>query len=274
MAKLLNIGIVGCGAIGSSLAEIIAKDFSKRAKLAALYDIDQTKSAKLSILVSGSSRLKTEGLVALINKSELVIEASSGKCSADIAKSVLSKGRSIIVMSVGGLLENFRQLYDSAQRHNARLYIPSGAIAGIDALKALNCSRINSVTLTTKKPPKAFQGVPYVAEKKIRLDNLKEEKVIFEGDVYAAIKAFPQNINVAATLSIAGIGPRRTRVRIIASPKITKNIHEVRIESDAGSVVTCTRNVIHPRNPKTSYLAVLSAVAVLKNILDPVRAGA
>jgi len=274
MAKVLKIGIVGCGAIGSSLAGIIAKDFSKRAKLTALYDIDKAKSAKLSSLVSGSSRLKTESLVSLINKSELVIEASSGKCSADIAKRVLSKGHSIIVMSVGGLLENFKQLYGLAQSHNARLYIPSGAIAGIDALKALNCSRINSVTLTTKKPPKAFQGVSYVAEKKIGLDNLKKEKIIFEGDVYAAIKAFPQNINVAATLSIAGIGPRRTQVRIIASPEITKNIHEVRIESDAGSVVTYTQNVIHPRNPKTSYLAVLSAVAVLKNILEPVRAGA
>lgn len=274
MAKLLKIGIVGCGAIGSSLAKIIVKDLSKRAKLTALYDIDQAKSAKLSSLVSGSSRLKTKGLVPLINKTDLIIEASSAKCSADIAKRVLSKGRSIIVMSVGGLLDDFRQLYNLAQRHNARLYIPSGAIAGMDVLKALNCSRINSVTLTTKKPPKAFQGVPYVAKKKIVLDNLKEEKVIFEGNCFAAIKAFPQNINVAATLSIAGIGPRRTRVRIIASPKITKNIHEVRIESDAGSVVTCTQNIIHPDNPKTSYLAVLSAVAVLKNIFEPVRAGA
>lgn len=274
MAKLLKIGIVGCGAIGSSLAEIIVKDFSKKAKLTALYDIDQAKSAKLSFLVSGSSRLKTKNLVLLITRSGLVIEASSAKYSADIAKSVLGKGRDIMVMSVGGLLDSFGRLYDLARKHNARLYIPSGAIAGIDALKALNCSRINSVTLTTKKPPEAFQGVPYVAKKGIRLDNLKEEKVIFEGDVYAAIKAFPQNINVAAALSIAGIGPRRTRVRIIVSPKITKNIHEVRIESDAGSVVTCTENVIHPHNPRTSYLAVLSAVAVLRNILEPVRAGA
>jgi aspartate dehydrogenase len=274
MDKLLKIGIVGCGAIGTSLARIIVKDFSNRAKLIALYDIDKAKSVKLASLISGVGELAVRNLDGLINKSDLVIEAASAKCSGDIAREVLSKGRNIMIMSVGGILDNFRELYNLAKKHNAKVYIPSGAIAGIDALKALACSRINSVTLTTKKPPRAFSGVPYVVKKKINLDNLKKETVIFKGNVYSAIKSFPQNINVAATLSLAGIGPARTRVRIIASPEITKNIHEIKIKSEAGSVVTCTQNIIHPHNPKTSYLAVLSAVATLKQVLDPVRVGA
>ncbi len=274
MAKILKIGVVGCGAIGSSLAGIIKKDFSDSAELAALYDIDQSKSSGLSEALCGSVRLKVKDLALLISKCDLVIETSSARCSAEIARSVLSEGRSVMVMSVGGVLDDFKNLYDLAKKSGAKLYIPSGAIAGIDALKALNCSKIESVTLTTKKPPKAFHGVAYVTENKIDLEGLKEDKVIFEGDCLAATKAFPQNINVAATLSIAGIGPERTRVRIVASPSITKNIHEVRIESEAGSVVTQTENTIHPANPKTSYLAVLSAVAVLKNILEPVRVGA
>jgi aspartate dehydrogenase len=112
-----------------------------------------------------------------------------------------------------------------------------------------------------------------VLKSKVNLQNLTEDTVIFEGDAYSAIRLFPQNINVAATLSMAGIGPEKTLVRIVASPNITRNMHELEIESEAGRIVTRTENVIHPDNPKTSYLAVLSAIAVLKQVLSPVRIG-
>jgi len=273
MVKLLKIGIVGCGAIGSSLAKTIVEDFSRKAKLTALYDIDRNKSKELSRIISNEEKLAVKNLKQLISKSDLVIEAASAKCSWNIAPEVLRKGRDIMIMSVGGILDKIGRLYDLAKKYNANVYIPSGAISGIDSLKAAACSKINKVTLTTKKPCAAFLNVPYVVKKKIRLDKIKKEKIIFEGDAYSAIRAFPQNINVAATLSIAGIGPRRTIVRIVASPNITKNIHEIVIESDSGRVITRTENIIHPDNPKTSYLAVLSAVATLKQILDPVRVG-
>ena len=133
--------------------------------------------------------------------------------------------------------------------------------------------KINKVILTTKKPPKAFLGAPYVLKKKIRLDNIDKDTVLFEGDASQAIKAFPQNINVAATLSMAGIGPEATVVRIVASPTISRNIHEIEIESDAGKIIIRCENVVHPDNPKTSYLAVLSAIATLKQVLEPIKIG-
>ncbi len=160
-----------------------------------------------------------------------------------------------------------------AEEKRARIFIPSGAIAGIDGLKASNCAKIKKVTLTTKKPPQAFLGNPYLLKRKVRLDNINEDTVIFEGSALLAVRVFPQNINVAATLSIAGIGADKTTVRIVASPNLTRNIHEVEIESEAGRIITRTENIAHPDNPKTSYLAVLSAIAALKQVLEPMKIG-
>jgi len=273
MAKLLKIGIVGCGAIGSSLAKAIVKDLSNKAALAALLDIDISKSFRLSNSIAGNKRLSADSLKILIKKSDLVIEAASSSASWAIAQKVLGEGRDIMIMSVGGIVSSYPKLFNLAKRHNAKVYIPSGAISGIDALKASALEKIRKVTLTTSKNPLSFKGVKYVEEKGIRLEAIKKEYVLFSGAASDAVKYFPQNINVAAILSLAGIGPNKTKVRIIANPKVNKNIHEIEIISDAGAVYTRTENILHAENPKTSYLAFLSAMAVLKQILEPVKIG-
>ncbi len=273
MAKLLKIGIVGCGAIGGSLAKVIAKDLSGKAELAALYDIDILKAKKLSqvILKKKDAVVKNPG--ELIKKSRLVIECASSLCSYRIAKSALIKGRNIMVMSVGGIVSHFQELSALAKKYQVNLYIPSGAISGIDALKAAKLGRIRKVILTTRKNPFSFRGVAYIKRRRIKLDKIKKDKVLFSGPAKEAVKQFPQNINVAAILSLAGIGLSKTQVKIVASPATKKNIHEIEIISDAASIFTRTENIVHPDNPKTSYLAVLSAIATLKQILEPVRIG-
>jgi aspartate dehydrogenase len=273
MSKLLRIGIVGCGAIGSSLAKTIVRGFKKEAELVALFDIDTKKSRGLSRVVSKENSLAVSGLGQLISKAQLVIEASSASISWEIVKFVLMHKRDIMIMSVGGILAHFRQLGALAKKHNVKVYIPSGAICGIDALKAARIDRIKRVILTTRKPPLSFKGVKYIESKGIRLDKVKKDTVLFLGSASEAINLFPQNINVAATLSIAGIGEDKTLVKIVASPKTTKNIHEVQIDSEAASINTRTENIAHPDNPKTSYLAVLSAVAALRQILEPIKIG-
>lgn len=272
MPKLLKIGIVGCGAIGTSLAQAITSDFPQQAELSGLFDIDAQKAKQLAdkFELRKPAALSLEDL---INQVDLVIEAARAQSAFEIAKKTLSSGRSIMVMSVGGIIEHCRELENLARENNCRIYIPSGAVCGIDGLKAASRGKINKVMLTTRKPPKGFSGVAYVLEKKVPLDSLTEDTILFEGSASEAIRAFPQNINVCATLSIAGIGPENTRVRIIASPKLDKNIHEVEIESSSGKIFCRTENLVHPENPKTSYLAVLSAIATLKQILEPVKIG-
>lgn len=273
MPRPLKIAIAGCGAIGSSLAKTIVSDLAAKAQLVSLYDADMEKAYKLA------GKFANPKLVALnpddsINKADLVIEATKATYAFELAKKTLLACRDIMIMSVGGIIEHYKELAVLAAEKNARVFIPSGAICGIDGLKAANCGKINKVILTTKKPPKAFLGVPYIIKRKIRLDNITEDTLLFEGDALSAIKFFPQNINVAATLSLAGIGPKDTVVRIVATVQDNaKNIHELEIESQAGRIIIRCENVIHPDNPKTSYLAVLSAIATLKQILEPIKIG-
>ena len=272
VGKRLKIGIVGCGAIGTSLAEAIVSDFSVQTRLVSIYDIDRNKALGL-VRKLKAKPLVSSSLDYLVKMADLVIEAADASSSLAIARSVLSKGRDIIVMSVGGIATNINQLRNLARKKKARLYVPSGAICGIDALKAASQGKINRVVLITRKNPKSFQNSDYIKQEGIRLDKIKSDTVLFSGNARQAIKFFPQNINVAATLSIVGIGQARTQVKIVACPKLKRNIHEIYIESDAGTISTRVENLVHPDNPKTSLLAVLSAIATLRRILEPVRVG-
>lgn len=269
----MKIGIVGCGAIGSSLAKAVIRNFPTQTKLAALYDIDILKAKRLSKTVYRNKDLSVNSLRKLINKSELVIECACARSSWDIARNVLKNGRDIVIMSVGGIVNHSKELFNLADRHDSHVYIPSGAISGIDALKAARAGKVKEVILTTYKNPVSFEGVDYVKALQIKLDKLRNNRVLFSGSASKAVRCFPQNINVAAVLSLAGVGRDKTKVRIIACPRTKKNIHEIQVISKAGNIFTRTENILHPDNPKTSYLAVLSAIATLKQILEPIKIG-
>lgn len=271
--KKLKIGIVGCGAIGSSLAKAVVKDFPEESQLCGLYDLDKDKARRLSAKLLRSKNLAKDNLKQLIAGSDLIIEAASAKAAWDVARLSLGAGKDIMIMSVGGVSGRLKELTALAKIKKSKVYIPSGAISGIDALKAARCGKIKKVTLTTTKHPLSFKGVKYIEQKGINLNKIKNDTVLFSGKAASAVGYFPQNINVAAVLSLGGIGADKTWVKIIASPKVTKNIHEIRIESGAGNIYTRTENILHPDNPKTSYLAVLAAIATLKQILEPVRIG-
>ena len=271
-AKLLRIGIVGCGAIGSSLAEAINNDFRNQARLCGLYDIVFEKSLKLALKLR-RRRLAYKDAASLMRSADLIIEATHADFSYNIARQAILEKCDVMIMSVGGILRKYKELSRLAKRHQAKVYVPSGAISGLDAVKASSISKIKSVTLTTIKPVTAFGNIAYISEKKINLNAVRKEEVIFQGSALEATKYFPQNVNVAAALSLAGIGPQKTKVRIIASALARRNTHEIEVVSQAGKIMTRTENVIHPENPKTSYLAVLSAIANLKQILQPVRIG-
>lgn len=272
MLKKLKIGIVGCGAIGSSLAREIVTNLCNSASLVAIYDIRPEKADFLSRELTKSSKLCVGNLDSLIKKSELVIESSSAKAAWEIARKSLSSGRKVMIMSVGGLVDQAEELFALATKNKTQVYFPSGAIAGIDALKAANTAGVKRVVLTTRKHPFAFNGVEYVA-KNFKLSGIKKDKILFSGSAAQAVKYFPQNINVAAVLGLAAIGMHKTEVRIIASPHLKRNIHEVLVESKAAKIFTRTENILHPQNPKTSYLAVLSAIATLRQILQPIKIG-
>lgn len=267
-----KIGIVGCGTIGSYLAQAIERNFSEQAELVAICDVDKGKAGKLQ---AGSSfHPQILDLDTLIECCDLIIESAVASCAGEVAQKTLAKGKDIMVMSVGGILQKQAELFSVARKNRAHLYIPSGAIAGLDAVQAAAVSGIDKLTLITRKPPKGLAGAPYISEHKIDLTKIKQETTIFKGTAAEAIKGFPQNINVCAALSLAsGLGSAKTEVEITTSPDYQTNIHEVEVRGRFGRLVTRTENVPSPDNPKTSFLACLSAVATLRNILDVVKIG-
>ncbi len=208
----------------------------------------------------------------IVSRSQLLIEAASSGAVAEFLPEVIRQRKSMLVLSTGGLVQN-PQLLRKAAARNIPIYLPSGALAGLDGIKAGSAGTLHSVTLMTRKPPAAFSGAPEVKRRGIRLSRIRRARVLFEGPASKAVRAFPQNINVAATLALAGLGSRRTRVKIVADPLVRQNIHEVEAIGDFGRLRVRVENKPAPENPKTSRLAVLSAIATLKQILQPIRVG-
>lgn len=262
----MKVGIIGCGTIGFEIAKAILN--IPNIQLVSLCDVERDRVEPLAALFSEKPTMNS--LSELISKADLVIESASAKVAAMVLEEAIKKKKDVMIMSVGGLLGK-EDLLAEAEKKGIKVYLPSGAIAGIDGLKAASCANLAKVTLTTRKPPLALKGAPYLSN--IDLSKIKKERIVFSGSAEEAIKGFPANINVAATLSLSGIGVKNTEVRIVADPKIDRNIHEIEIVGDAGRIFIRCENLPSPTNPKTSYLASLSAIALLKQIASSVKIG-
>jgi len=274
--KKNKVGIIGCGTIGGELAKKIAKGKFPDLKLAFLCDSDQDQAKKLQkkILKTKKQTLRVASSIeTLIKQSDIVIEAASSSVSARVARKALRANCSVLIMSVGGLVTDFAALQKCAQRSRGTLFLPSGAVCGIDGILAAKESQISRVTLTTRKPVKGLIGAPYFEKKGIDITKIKKETIVFDGTAQEAITYFPKNINVAAILSLAGLGIKKTRVRIATSPLFKRNSHEICAEGSFGTLVSRTENVPSPSNPKTSYMAILAAEAVLRKISSAIKIG-
>ncbi len=267
---VLKIGVIGCGTIGAEICRALDAGLVE-AELIGLSDIDQPKAGALVRSLRRAVPLLPQA--ELIEAADLVVEAVSKLVAPAIIREVLRRGRDVMVMSVGGLLECVDEAVGLAKHSGRRIYVPTGAIAGLDAIKAAMVARVSKVTLTTRKPPKALQGAPHVVEQGIDLTGLTGPSVVFSGPAGKAIPGFPANVNVAAALSLAGLGAERTEVRILAEPGSDKNVHEIEAEGDFGKLFVRIENVPSPSNPKTSYMAALSAIALLRRITSPLVVG-
>ena len=265
----LGVGLIGCGVIGTVLAHAIDEGEAGNTRLVIVYDLALQKSWKLASALSTKPKVaKNFAEFIKCKDTHLVIEAASQDAVSQYTSKVFQAGKDLMIMSVGALVDSkltnkIRTFADSAGR---KVYIPSGAIAGLDGLKAAAIGRIEEVTLTTRKPPKGLKGVPYLQQSGINIDALSKPKTVYKGSALEACKLFPANVNVAAAISLAGVGPEKTEVRIVADPTTQRNVHEIRVKGEFGQFTVRTENVPSPNNPKTSYLAALSAVATLRKI--------
>jgi aspartate dehydrogenase len=271
MTEQKRIGMVGCGTIGTQLARSITKYFQDRARLVVICDKHDRKAQQLSNDLNPHPDVLPMESVPL--HCDLLIEAASNEASRELVPKALEMGRDIMVMSVGGLVDIYGEVFAQAQSRRARIYIPSGPVAGIGALEAAMTGGVTSVRLSIRIPPKSLTDVSYVRDRKLELHELLRDTTIFEGSAREAIQYFPLNSNVAATVAFAGLGLDQTQVRIITGPAVLTAIHELEVEGAFGRLATMTENNPTSENPKTTTLAILSACALLNEILNPVKIG-
>lgn len=266
-----RIGLLGCGAMGTAIAEAVWSGRVPGAELGRLYDADASRSELLAKKLAG---VEVAGNAHLLSSRpvDLVVEAASQEAVRNAGLSVLQNRSDLVVMSVGALLdEPVREVLCQACSDFSRsVYVPSGAVAGLDALGAVR-AETETVTLTTTKPPAALRGAPFFGGKEPQLDG---PATVFEGTANEAVKLFPANVNVAASVALASAGGERTRVRLVADPSASRNTHVVEAEGRFGRLRVEVENV-PSENPRTSRLAALSCVEALRRICSPgLRIGA
>ncbi len=264
----LRVGVVGLGAIGRPVCRAIDAGLPGLILAGASA---RNRDAGEAFLASLKSRPPFLDLDALVAASDLVVEASGQAHLREIAPKALGAGRDLAVLSCGGLLgrEDWVALAEST---GARILVPSGAIAGLDGVKGAAVGPITSVTMETRKPPQGLAGAPWIVQQKIDLDAIREETLIFEGPATEACRAFPANVNVLAALSLAGIGPEKTRTKIYAVPGLARNTHRIRVEGEFGALRIEVENV-PSENPRTGRLSYLSTIALLRDLGATLRTG-
>jgi aspartate dehydrogenase len=266
---MLKIGLLGVGAIGRTIATALDKK-QIDAELVALSDQDRARAEALSSELSGHPPVVS--LEAMIESCDLAVEAASQAALPGFVEKALIWQRDMLIMSVGGLLGR-EDWFHQAGEKGCRIYVPSGAIAGIDGIKSGSIGKIESAELTSRKPVKALAGSKYVADRGIDIDNLREDTVIFEGSAEEAARAFPATSNVAASLRLAVNPATAVRVRVVAVPGGSENVHEIRVHGEFGRLTVKVENVPSKSNPRTSQLAAFSAIATLRNLTQSLRVG-
>jgi aspartate dehydrogenase len=265
----MKVGIVGVGSIGQTVATALDQG-RVDAHLVAISDQDEAKAQ--AFVATLGSRPPVVSLDELLDRADLVVEAASQAALAAIVPQTLAKRRDLLVLSVGGLLGR-DDWFRTAAETGCKIFVPSGAIAGLDGIKSAAVGRIESAVLTSRKPAAALRGTKFVSDNSLDVDALREETVIFEGTAEEAARAFPTTSNVAASLRLAVDASVPVLVRVMAVPGGTQNVHEIRVTGEFGELAVDVKNVPSRANPRTSQLAAYSAIATLANLTRALRVG-
>ena len=253
----MNVGIIGCGAIANIIASRIVPE-DNNIEIKYFYDKDVERAENLATFAGGVAVLDFD---AMLDDVDLVLECASPDSVKLLAPKVLEKGIDMIVMSIGAFMDTgfYTKVLNITRENDAHIHLPSGAIVGLDGIKAVADFGLKEITLVTRKSPKSLGK------------DIDTEEILFEGKASQAVKEFPLNINVAATISMAC--NRDIDVKIIVDPNVDRNVHEITAKGDFGEFKTITMNHPCAANPKTSMLAAISAIKLLKSFDETISVG-
>jgi aspartate dehydrogenase len=267
--QALKVGLAGLGAVGLEVARRIEAGIPGLV-LAAVSVRDKDKARRN--LPAAGAKIPIVAADTLAQSCDLVVECLPPALFRVVALSAIERGRIFMPLSVGQLLENW-DLVARAKTIGARILVPTGALLGLDAVRAAAEGTIRSVTMITRKPPKGLDGAPYLVAHGISLKGLDAPRKVFDGTAREGARGFPENVNVAAALSLAGIGPDRTRLEIWADPALDRNTHRIEVDADTARFSMSIENVPSVENPKTGRITALSTVAALRGLVAELKVG-
>lgn len=266
---MLTVAIGGLGAIGLTLARALDAGV-EGLRLVAVAARDRAKAeARLADFRAPPAVVAAAELAA---HADIVVEAAPAAAFEEIVGPAVARGRIAVVSSAGALLPRMH-LVEQAKAAGGRIIVPTGALVGLDAVRAAAEGRVESVTLVTRKPPRGLLGAPYLERHGIDVLTVTEPTRVFAGSAREGAEGFPANVNVAAALALAGIGPDRTRLEIWADPTVTRNTHTVTVEADTVRLSMTIENVPSEENPRTGRITPLSLLACLRGLVAPLKVG-
>jgi aspartate dehydrogenase len=268
MRPKLRVGIAGFGTIGRALAPHLMS--RARIELSAIASGDREKAREAADAMGITAPIVPPE--ALCDHTDIVLECSPTSAFPAIAYPLLRAGKTLVTVSAAAILEHF-DIVELADRHDARLVLATGALLGLDAVRAAALGKSIDVTMVTRKPPFSLRTARYVLDRGIELDDLKQPLMLFKGSALEGALAFPANVNVAAALALAGAGPERTSLEIWADPALVRNTHRIVVDADSARFEMFIENVPTIENPGTGRITALSMLAALDSLYIPFRIG-
>jgi len=264
-----RVAIAGFGAIG----KVVARRLDQGIEGLTLTAVSARDVARAEGAMAGFARpVPVTPLARLWEEADIVVECAPAAVLRDVAEPALAHGRLVVVLSCGALLDNL-DLVDLARAHRGRILVPTGALLGLDAVVAAAEGGISKVHMITRKPPRGLAGAPYLVANRIDVGGLTEPRRVFAGTAREAARGFPANVNVAAALALAGMGPDRTTIEIWADPSVSRNVHRIEVEAEAARFSMQIENVPSEENPRTGRLTALSVIAALQKLSAPLAIG-
>ncbi|MBV9522609.1 MAG: aspartate dehydrogenase [Alphaproteobacteria bacterium] len=267
--QLLSVGIAGLGAIGRALALRLAAGVAGL-RLDAVAARDEAKAR--AFLGERGIAAGILPLEALARRCDIVVECLPAASFLDIAGPAIAAGKIFVPLSVGALLEH-EALARRARETGARILVPTGALLGLDAVRAAAEGGIRSVRMVTRKPPNGLAGAPYLVQNGISVEGLTAPRRVFAGTAREGARGFPANVNVAAALSLAGIGADATMLEIWADPALERNTHTIEVDAEAARFTMTIAGIPSEENPRTGKITALSVVALLRGLTASLRVG-
>ena len=266
---MLRVGIGGFGAIGQAVATAIDAGMEG-------FELTAVSAGNRSRAEARQANFRAPApvvsLETLATRTDLVLECAPPAVFEQVALPAVEQGRIFVPTSVGALLPRM-SLVDRARETGARIVVPTGALLGLDAVRAAAEGTIHRVTMVTRKPPRSLAGAPYLVENGIDVERLAEAICVFKGSAREGARGFPANVNVAAALSLAGIGPDRTELEIWADPAVDRNCHRIEVEADTAHFTLETAVLPSEENPRTGRIVAPSVIACLKSLTQTLRVG-